>query len=124
MAQFRFTSIYIGSNKVADIEQVKLSFMSNGEQLVSVDAVAESTGVVTSDATLDTVMPIGGMAVDIVQMVLDQLAVSLGGEFNGNFYTCPGKFIKADVSSVVKSGVTKGNFQFRGAKPQKVSLGF
>ena len=48
MAVYKFCPLYVGPKKVGEIEQVKLTFMSNGEQLVTIDEVGESNGVITS----------------------------------------------------------------------------
>ena len=120
MAEYKYAPLYVGAKKCGEIESLKLTFMSNGEQIVIQDEVAESTGVITSEGTFDTVIAVGGMSVDLVDLQLKQTQVEVGVQMNAKFYRVAGKIIKTDMSSTVKTGVTKGNFAFRGGTPKAI----
>lgn len=126
MSTFKFAPLYIaggsgGSKKVGEIEEVRASFMSNGDQLISIDEVAESTGIVTTEGSFNTVLPYGQASVDMLDLMLKQTPVEIGfGPVNGKFYKAAGKINRAEVTSTARSGTTRGVFSFRGGTPKVV----
>ncbi|MEJ7728216.1 MAG: hypothetical protein WKG00_03290 [Polyangiaceae bacterium] len=115
--EMKFVAIYVGPKKLAEIEETKFSFMSNGEQLVSIDEVVESTGVLTAEGTFDTLLPFGGASVDAIDLVLGQKIVELLlGPFNGKAYKVGlAKVTKVDGTSTARSGVSKATYTWRGS---------
>lgn len=119
---FEAVPLYIGTLKIATLEKMKLSVMSNGEQILGSDGwLGESTGIVTSEGTFDTVIPVGSQQPDMMALVINQVYVSIGVLIGNTFYTIDGKVTKADVDSTNKTGKVTGNFAFRGAKPTPMS---
>lgn len=121
MATFKNTPFYVGPKKLGEIEQWELSFMSQGEQIISADETTESTGTVTSEGSFDTVKPVGSGTVDLEALVINQTPVEVGvGPIQGKFYKVSGKLLKTTLSSAVKTGLSKGKYTFRGGTPKAI----
>lgn len=119
MGKFKFTSFYIKGRKVAQAKETSHKFTANGEQIIGDgEVLGESDGVVTSEVSFGAYIPIGGMDVDVVDLVIEQADVQVGALFNGKIYKIDGRFYEADVTSTSKTGVTEGKFSFRGGKPK------
>ena len=122
---FEAVPLYLGTLKIGTLETLSLSVTSNGEQILGSDGwLGESTGIVTSEGTFDTVVPTNDVqdpAALMLSLVISQAYVNVGVFIGTTFYTIDGKITKADIKSTNKSGKVTGNFSFRGAKPTPVS---
>jgi hypothetical protein len=122
---FEAVPLYVGTLKIGTLESLSLSVTSNGEQILGSDGwLGESTGIVTSEGTFDTVVATNDVqdpASLFFTLVNDQVYVNVGVFIGNKFYTIDGKLTKADIKSTNKSGKVTGNFSFRGAKPTPVS---
>lgn len=119
---FRAMPIYVGAKKVKEIEECSIKFMSNGEQQIGFDEVlGESTGVVTSEGSFSSVLPVQGMEIDIDDLVINQTYVNIGLLKGGKTYKIvDAKIVEGETKSTSKSGVQKGSYTFRGGKPQVI----
>ena len=126
MATFKAMPIYVkgttGMKLVKEIETASVKFMTNGEQQIGFDEVmGESDGVVTTEGSFDTVMPVAGMQIDITLLCINQTPCEIGALIGGHQYRIPNaKITEAELNSTSKSGVQKGKFSFRGGKPQVI----
>lgn len=122
---FKAMPVYIagtaGLKLVKEIETASIKFMSNGEQQIGFDEVlGESDGVVTSEGSFDTVLPVQGTVVDITMLCINQTPTQIGVLVGGKQYRISAKITEAEVSSTSKTGVQKGKFSFRGGKPMVI----
>ena len=119
MANFRAMGFRLNDKKIAELEQVSVKFMTNGEQMVGTDEVlGESVGIITTEASWDIVVPVEGTQINMNAILLAQSPVSLSYEDGGQIFVIPGKLIDGERTSTMKSGVTKGKYSFRGGKPK------
>lgn len=122
MAQnFRAMSFSLNDKKIAELTDVTVKFMTNGEQHVGTDEVlGESTGIVTTEASFNHVEPVEGTQIDMDDLLLSQAPVNLSYIKRGQVYRIDGKLIDGETKSTMKSGVTTGTYNFRGGKPRRV----
>jgi hypothetical protein len=114
----RSAPIYVGPSKIAELTEATVTFKANGELIVTMEEVVKTKGVVTTEVTADTVVPFGGLSVNMVGMLIDQTEVQIGVLTNGAYYTVNGTFDEASIKTMVKSGSTTGAFKFSGGTPQ------
>jgi hypothetical protein len=114
----RAAPIYVGPLKVAELTEATVTFKANGELIITIEEVVKSKGVVTTEVTADTVVPFGGLTVDMVGLLIHQTEVQVGVLTNGTYYTVTGTFDEASIKTMVKSGSTTGSFKFSGGTPQ------
>jgi hypothetical protein len=114
----RAAPIYVGPLKIAELTEATVTFKANGELLVTIEEVVKTQGVVTTELTADTVVPFGGLGVDMVGLLINQTNVQVGVLMNGTFYTVTGTFDEASIKTMIKSGSTTGSFKFSGGTPQ------
>jgi hypothetical protein len=121
MANFRFVSFSINEKKIAELVNTNVKIMANGEQQIGTDEVlGESIGVVTVEASWETVEPVEGTEIDFDELVIEQTPVMLSYEKAAKIYKIDGKIIDSDTSSTSKSGATTGKYSFRGGKPKRI----
>jgi hypothetical protein len=109
--------VYVGPLKLAEMTEATVTFKANGELIVTIEEVVKTTGVVTTEITAETVVPFGGLTIDMVGLLVNQTSVQVGVLMNGNFYTVTGTFDEASIKTMVKSGSTTGSFKFSGGTP-------
>lgn len=114
-------AVYVNALFVGQSEETELSFMNNGEQLISAEDVSESIGVVTTEGSIKSIVAKDGSTLDLVQLTIDQTPIVLGYVTNGKAYQVVGKMIKAAITSNTKTGATKGTHNFRGGPPAVVA---
>lgn len=119
---FKGADVYIDAEFVGQMEESEISFMNNGEQLISAEQVVESTGVVTTEGSIKSVIAADGSPVDLMGKTTAQSRIVIGYITNGKAYQIIGKMIKGSITSNVKTGATKGTHNFRGGSPLEISL--
>jgi len=82
--------------------------------------VIESTGVVTTEGEIKSIITQEGPELDLVQLTIDQTTITLSYVTNGRAYMVDGKVNKAAITGNVKTGATKGTHTFRGGKPRVI----
>lgn len=119
---FVAAQVYVNSKYVGQAEETELTFTSMGEQLISADQITESIGKVTTEGSIKSVVATDGSEVDLMQLTLDQVPVTLGFNTNGKSYQVLGKMIKGQMSSSNKTGTVKGTSNFRGGTPNVIPV--
>jgi hypothetical protein len=111
----------INDKKVAELTDVTVKCMTNGEQQVGTDEVlGESVGIITTEASFNHVEPVEGTEIDMDDLLLSQVPVNLSFVKRGQVYRIDGKLIDGETKSTMKSGATNGTYNFRGGKPKRV----
>lgn len=116
-ARVRVDGVYIGQT-----EETSFTVMSNGEQLISAEQIKESTGKVTVEANIKTIVADDGSPVNVTRLVIQQKNATIEFETDGCVFTAPGRFNRNQYSSNEKTGVVKGDGNFRGGPVTEVAL--
>jgi len=120
METVRAPSLYVGSNKVAECSGGSVTVDTGAEkQIGDGEVIAVTDGVVSMDATFDTIIPVAGMKSDVLDIVLGQKYVKLSVVYAGKLLSAEGKMSGADLKWDQKTGSYTGSFKFLGGKPKK-----
>lgn len=114
--------VYVNNVYAGQAEETEITFSSMGEQLIAADFIGESTGKVTTEATIKSIVAADGSVIDLVALTISQAVVSIGYSTNAKSYLVIGKMIKTGISSNNKTGAVKGTHNFRGGQPQEISI--
>lgn len=109
--------VYVNNVKLGELTDVDITFMTNGEQIPTIDEVMQTKGVVTTEASFGSAVPAAGRSLDVVSLVVDQVDVTLGFAADGRYWSIDGVLVSENIKSTVKSGSTTGTTKFQGGKP-------
>jgi hypothetical protein len=115
----KFAALYHNQKKIAELEDVEVSVMMNGEEIIATEGwLTVSDGAITSKLTATAIIPTSGTTPDMFMPLLNrddvQLAVPLFGKI---LKFDPSRPMSINVSSTTKSGKTSGKFEWVSGKP-------
>ena len=110
--------MYLGSRKVAKAESASLTINGNGEQVITDESIIESDGKVTSQVQFTEAILEAGEDAGAIEVLLQQRDATIGYYVGGVQYKIDGRFITCEISSTMANGTARGNFTFRGGRPE------
>lgn len=125
MGTFKALDFYLGTGstkKIGELQSASWSYKSNSEQVITADEAAETIGVVTSEATFEVFIPVGGTSTSMTDLMLNQETVNVAGVIDGQLRRVIGRIIEASGQSTTRSGTHTGRFMFRGGKPEAMGI--
>lgn len=125
MSTYKALDLYIGKSstkKIGEMTTASWSFKTNSEQVITADEAAETIGVVTSEATIEVFIPVGGTSTSMTDLSVDQETISVAGLIDGKLRRMTGRIIEASGQSTTRSGTHTGRFMFRGGKPEAMGI--
>jgi hypothetical protein len=116
--KFRVAPIYVGSKKVAELQNGTWDIASGDEAQEGVDAyLGHSEGIIMTSCECDTIVPVAGHSVNFLSLILNKTDVNIGFLADGKMQQAPMRMTDYSVSTTSKNGTTKGKFKFAGGKP-------
>lgn len=111
-------SVFFGTRKVAYAESAQLTVNGNGEQVITDESTFESNGKVTCQVQFTEAIPEAGEDAGAMAALLEQRDCSIGYYAGGTIYKADGRFITGELTTTMANGTLRGNFTFRGGKPE------
>lgn len=105
--KFRVAPLYVGSKKVAEMQNATFDIDSGDEQEHGVDAVLGFTeGIITGKVSCETCVPVGGQSVPWKTLILNKTDVNVGLDIDGGLLQATGRVTSLSYKTDSKTGKT------------------
>lgn len=124
---FAAAQAYVNGQYIGSHEETSWTVMGNGEQLICAEGVFESTGKVTTEATIKRIVAMDGpiaTEADLTSLVINQTDIVFTIQTNGKSYSVKGRLNRDQFTSNVKSGTVRSDASFRGGPPTDIAVSF
>jgi hypothetical protein len=124
---FAAADAYVNGQYIGSHEETSWTVMSNGEQLICAEGVFESTGKVTTEATIKRIVAKDGpleTEADLTELVINQADITFALQTNGKSYQVKGRLNRDQINSNVKTGTVRSDASFRGGPPTEIPIVF
>jgi hypothetical protein len=118
MFRIRGAQFYVGGKKIGTAETGSFKINGNDEQHITAENVSYSDGTVTTEMTVNVVVPVDGQTSALVDAILNKKNLNIQfGVVDGKVMAVQMRCLTADYSTDNKTGSLKGVFSFGGGAP-------
>ena len=119
LVRVKHASIFRNGKKIAECYQNKYHIASGDEAAFGDDGFEGMTdGATTTTIDCTTIVPYGGMSVDLADDLLNKRDVDMTvGLVNGKIHEITMRVLEAEFDSDAKTGALNGAFKFMGGVP-------
>jgi hypothetical protein len=115
MGQTSAAIIKVQGRKVGELTEATATVKSNGQLLPTSDVIIKSRGKPTGEVTFSSVIPTGGMKVDMITLTINQKFIAITMQYHGGMIEVSGTNDQGAIKTNVAQGATDGTFTFSGA---------
>lgn len=120
MPRVKSGSIFYKSKRIATMQNVTYRIKTNDGQEVADSGVYNTDGIVTTEVSCDTIVPVAGVGVSIVKDAIEHQDVNITlGVFDGKIHELEdARNNEIEFTGEAANGTQKGKFSWHAGKPK------